>query len=71
MALANLLRERGVKLGDSVAVVLSRSVFLILVFYAIVEVGAVWLSLDIGYSDDRLKMMLEDARSSLLIIIDD
>lgn len=71
VALANLLRERGVKPGDSVAVALPRSVFLTLALHAIVEAGAAWLPLDTGYPDDRLRMMLEDARPSLLITTDD
>ncbi len=29
--------------------------------------GAAWLPLDTGYPDDRLQMMLEDARPTLLI----
>ncbi|WP_256740839.1 hypothetical protein, partial [Cronobacter sakazakii] len=28
---------------------------------------AAWLPLDMGYPDDRLQMMLEDARPALLI----
>lgn len=71
VALANLLRERGVKQGDSVAVALPRSVFLTTALHAIVEAGAARLPLDTGYPDDRLKMMLEDARPSLLITTDD
>ncbi len=71
IALANGLRERGVKPGDSVAVALPRSVFLTLALHAIVEAGAAWLPLDTGYPDDRLHMMLEDARPSLLITTDD
>ncbi|MFU0923395.1 enterobactin non-ribosomal peptide synthetase EntF [Kluyvera sichuanensis] len=67
IALANVLRERGVKPGDSVAVALPRSVFLTLALHAIVEAGAAWLPLDTGYPDDRLQMMLEDARPTLLI----
>ncbi|MFP5594116.1 enterobactin non-ribosomal peptide synthetase EntF [Kluyvera sp. 142486] len=67
VALANILRERGVKPGDSVAVALPRSVFLTLALHAIVEAGAAWLPLDTGYPDDRLQMMLEDARPTLLI----
>ncbi|HHZ6662412.1 TPA: amino acid adenylation domain-containing protein, partial [Escherichia coli] len=50
---------------------LPRSVFLTLALHAIVEAGAAWLPLDTGYPDDRLKMMLEDARPSLLITTDD
>ncbi|MNB80093.1 Enterobactin synthase component F [compost metagenome] len=71
VALATLLRARGVKPGDSVAVALPRSVFLTLALHAIVEAGAAWLPLDTGYPDDRLQMMLEDAKPSLLIATDD
>jgi len=71
VALANVLRQRGVKPGDSVAVALPRSVFLTLALHAIVEAGAAWLPLDTGYPDDRLQMMLQDARPSLLITADD
>ncbi|STT02071.1 enterobactin synthase subunit F [Klebsiella pneumoniae] len=70
-ALAQLLRQRGVKPGDSVAVALPRSVFLTLALHGIVEAGAAWLPLDTGYPDDRLRMMLEDARPSLLIATED
>lgn len=71
VALAQLLRQRGVKPGDSVAVALPRSVFLTLALHGIVEAGASWLPLDTGYPDDRLRMMLEDARPSLLIASED
>ncbi|VYT78035.1 enterobactin non-ribosomal peptide synthetase EntF [Metakosakonia massiliensis] len=67
VALATLLRERGVRPGDSVAVALPRSVFLTLALHAIVEAGAAWLPLDTGYPDERLRMMLEDAQPRLLI----
>ena len=67
VALARLLRARGVKPGDSVAVALPRSVFLTLALHGIVEAGAAWLPLDTGYPDDRLRMMLEDAKPKLLI----
>lgn len=71
VALAQLLRQRGVKPGDSVAVALPRSVFLTLALHGIVEAGAAWLPLDTGYPDDRLRMMMEDARPSLLIASED
>ncbi len=57
--------------GDSVAVALPRSVFLTLALHGIVEAGAARLPLDTGYPDDRLRMMLEDARPSLLIATED
>ncbi|MCV5245920.1 AMP-binding protein, partial [Escherichia coli] len=68
---AQLLRQRGVKPGDSVAAALPRSAFLTLARHGIVEAGAAWLPLDTGYPDDRLRMMLEDARPSLLIATED
>lgn len=71
VALAEQLRARGVNPGDSVAVALPRSVFLTLALHGIVEAGAAWLPLDTGYPDDRLRMMLEDARPSLLITSED
>ncbi|MTH44843.1 enterobactin non-ribosomal peptide synthetase EntF [Intestinirhabdus alba] len=71
LALANLLRQRGVRPGDSVAVALPRSVFLTLALHGIVEAGAAWLPLDTGYPDERLRMMLEDARPTLLITTKD
>ncbi|WP_336284748.1 enterobactin non-ribosomal peptide synthetase EntF [Citrobacter arsenatis] len=71
VALAQLLRERGVRPGDSVAVALPRSVFLTLALHGIVEAGAAWLPLDTGYPDDRLRMMLEDAKPKLLIATDE
>lgn len=71
VALAQLLRQRGVKHRDSVAVALPRSVFLTLALHGIVEAGAARLPLDTGYPDDRLRMMLEDARPSLLITSED
>lgn len=40
VALAQLLRQRGVKPGDSVAVALPRSVFLTTALHGIVEAGA-------------------------------
>ncbi|WP_039056113.1 enterobactin non-ribosomal peptide synthetase EntF [Enterobacter sp. Bisph1] len=71
VALAQQLRQRGVQPGDSVAVALPRSVFLTLALHAIVEAGAAWLPLDTGYPDERLKMMLEDAKPRLLITSQD
>ncbi|SFN23880.1 enterobactin synthetase component F [Izhakiella capsodis] len=71
VALATLLRQRGVKPGDVVAVALPRSVFLTLALHGVVEAGAAWLPLDTGYPDDRLQMMLEEAQPSLLITAPD
>ncbi|NDL63833.1 enterobactin synthase subunit F [Acerihabitans arboris] len=71
LALAQRLVARGVRPGDIVAVALPRSVFLSLALMAIVEVGAAYLPLDTGYPDDRLWLMLDDARPRLIITSED
>ncbi|MFD1802330.1 non-ribosomal peptide synthetase [Mixta tenebrionis] len=66
-ALAQRLQEAGVTMGDVVAVALPRSVRLSLALQAIVALGAAWLPLDVGYPDERLRLMLEDAAPRLVI----
>ena len=66
-ALAHRLRLQGVSSGDIVAVALPRSCHLSLAIWAVIEVGAAYLPLDLSYPDDRLSYMLEDAKPSLLI----
>ncbi len=65
--LADRLIEAGVQPGDIVAVALPRSVRLSLALTAILQAGAAWLPLDTGYPDDRLALMVDDARPRLII----
>ncbi|WP_192458745.1 amino acid adenylation domain-containing protein [Musicola keenii] len=65
--LAERLIDAGVQPGDIVAVALPRSVRLSLALSAILEAGAAWLPLDTGYPDERLALMVEDARPRLII----
>lgn len=66
-ALALKLQQQGVKVGDVVAVALPRSVRLSLALQAISVLGAIWLPLDTGYPDERLGLMINDAKPRLLI----
>ncbi|HWV16359.1 MAG TPA: amino acid adenylation domain-containing protein [Cellvibrio sp.] len=68
--LARQLIAEGVKPGDIVAVALPRSVQLSLALMAIIEAGAAYLPLDLGYPDERLLYMLGDAKPRLLITTD-
>jgi amino acid adenylation domain-containing protein len=65
--LSQLIRNQGVKAGDIIAVALPRSCYLSLAIWAIIDAGAAYLPLDIGYPDDRLAYMLNDAKPVLLI----
>ncbi|WP_321160338.1 amino acid adenylation domain-containing protein [Marinomonas rhodophyticola] len=67
LQLSRSLRNQGVKAGDIVAVALPRSCNLSLAIWAIIDAGAAYLPLDIGYPDDRLAYMLNDAKPVLLI----
>jgi amino acid adenylation domain-containing protein len=65
--LADGLIEAGVMPGDIVAVALPRSVRLSIALTAILQAGAAYLPLDIGYPDERLALMVEDARPWVVI----
>ena len=65
--LADRLIEAGVMPGDIVAVALPRSVRLSIALTAILQAGAAWLPLDIGYPDERLAYMVDDARPWVVI----
>lgn len=66
-ALAGRLRALGVRPGDVVAVGLPRSASLSLSILAVIEAGAAYLPLELGYPADRLGFMLSDARPRALM----
>lgn len=65
--LAADLRAAGVTPGSIVAVALPRSVHLSLAIMGVIEAGAAYLPLDLGYPDDRLAYMLGDSGARVLI----
>ena len=65
--LAGQLRAMGVRTGDVVAVGLPRSASLSLSILAVIEAGAAYLPLDLGYPAERLAFMLSDARPRVLM----
>ncbi|WP_051294123.1 non-ribosomal peptide synthetase [Pseudoduganella violaceinigra] len=67
LALAARLAVRGVRPGDIVAIALPRSVRLSIAVMAVIEAGAAYLPLELGYPDERLAYMLQDAAPRLLL----
>ncbi|QSQ23764.1 non-ribosomal peptide synthase/polyketide synthase [Pyxidicoccus parkwayensis] len=65
--LAHLLRARGVREDDLVALCLERSVELIVSLLAILKAGGAYVPLDPSYPAERLGFMLEDAPPRLLL----
>ncbi|MCD0453802.1 condensation domain-containing protein, partial [Actinocorallia sp. API 0066] len=66
-ATAQALIERGVEIGDRVAVILPRSVDLVVTLAAIVRVGAAFVPIDTSYPAGRIQTILEDASPALVI----
>jgi len=65
--LACSLKAYGVAAGDGVALYLERGIDFIVAVLAVLKSGASYLPLDLAYPPERLKLMLEKARSALLL----
>ncbi|MDU5863172.1 MAG: amino acid adenylation domain-containing protein, partial [Acinetobacter sp.] len=66
-ALAQQLQKMGVQAGDIVAVALPRSIKLSIAILAVIEAGAAYLPIDLQHPSERIKFMLQDAKSKLVI----
>ncbi|WP_285702104.1 non-ribosomal peptide synthetase [Actinomadura sp. NBRC 104412] len=60
-ALAHLLVEDGVRVGDRVAVALPRSADLVVALAGVIRAGAAYVPVDPDYPAERVKHILEDA----------
>jgi len=65
--LARTLRAKGVKPDSLVAVCFERSLEMIVSFLAVLKAGGAYLPIDSSYPKERLSMMLDDARPSVLL----
>ena len=68
--IANALRQRGVREGDRVAMLLPRTSRLILSMIGIQKAGAAYIPCDPEYPADRVKLILEDSGAKLIITPD-
>ena len=67
LALAVLLRERGVRRGDLVALLAERDLHAVVGLLAILMAGAAYLPLDPAHPDERIAFILGDAGVSLVL----
>ena len=65
--LARFLRRQGMDRDARVAVALERSPDLVVAFLGVLKAGAAYVPLDPSYPADRVGLMLEDARASVLV----
>ncbi|MGO2684851.1 MAG: AMP-binding protein, partial [Microbacterium sp.] len=66
-ALAETLVSRGVRVGDRVAVVLPRSVDLVVSLAAVLRAGAAYVPVDPEYPSERVAAILEDSAASAMV----
>ncbi|GLZ04746.1 hypothetical protein Acsp03_22120 [Actinomadura sp. NBRC 104412] len=66
-ALAALLIEQGVRVGDCVAVAMRRSVDLVVALAGVIRAGAAYVPIDPGYPSERVEHILGDAAPALVI----
>ncbi|MCP4146984.1 MAG: amino acid adenylation domain-containing protein, partial [bacterium] len=65
--LAHLLRGKGVKPGTIVAIMVERSIEMIIGLMGILKAGAAYLPIDPEYPKERIDYMLKDSNTRLLI----
>ena len=65
--IASALRQRGVKYGDRVGILMRRSLDLIPSMLAAWRVGAAYVPMDIGFPKQRIEYMLEDVQVRTVI----
>lgn len=65
--LANYLLNNNVKVGDVVAILLNKSLEVIVSMFAILKCGASFLPLDVDYPEERLNYILENSNPKLIL----
>jgi amino acid adenylation domain-containing protein/thioester reductase-like protein len=65
---ARVFEERGIRPGDLIAIVLERSVKLVVMLLASLKVGAAYVPIDPAFPQDRVHHMLEDAEPKLIVV---
>ena len=66
-SLAHFLREKGVKAGDKVAVLLNRDENVIFSQFAVLRLGAVFIPVDSRYPKDRVEYILNESHAKLIV----
>ncbi|MBN9795467.1 hypothetical protein DMP17_43860 [Pseudonocardia sp. TMWB2A] len=67
-ALAQLLVDRGVSVGDRVAVVLPRGVDLVVALCAVLRAGAAYVPVDPEYPGERVAAIVEDSAAGVVVV---
>lgn len=68
--IANELISKGIKKGDTVAVIQDRNVNVVLSAISIIKIGAVFFPIDRTNPDERMTYLLEDGQSKIILTSD-
>jgi|GEM_PF-1553069 len=68
---AHFLRKQGVTEGTVVGLMVSRSFEMLIGLYGIVKAGATYFPIDVDYPKDRVRYLLDDSRTSVVLYCDD
>ncbi|WDV47446.1 amino acid adenylation domain-containing protein [Clostridiaceae bacterium M8S5] len=66
--LANDLIEKGVKNESTVGILVDRSIEMIISMLAVLKAGGAYLPIDTDFPKERIKYMIEDSKTQILII---
>ena len=65
--LARILRKKGVKPDSMIGLIAERSIEMITGIFGIIKAGGAYLPIDPGYPEERIKYMLEDSKTNILL----
>jgi fengycin family lipopeptide synthetase D len=65
--LATMLREKGVKRGDIVGILIDRSPEMVIGIMGILKAGGAYMPIDTNYPFNRIEYMLKDSKTSILV----
>ena len=66
--LASELIERGVKQGDRVVIFIPKSIFAVIVHFAVQTIGAISVPLNPGFTRNEMKYLLDDSTPELIFV---
>ncbi|MCP5046012.1 MAG: amino acid adenylation domain-containing protein, partial [bacterium] len=69
--LANLLAEKGVQPGMIIAIMMERSIEMMIGLFGILRAGAAYLPIDSNYPGERVDFMLKDSGTGVILIHND
>lgn len=66
--LAKLLKSNGINYGDTVAIIMDKSLEFIICVFAIIKAGGVYLPIDTNIPQERLKYMLDNSKTNIILL---